>query len=67
MYIYHRFTDRARSVMKLAQQEALELSHQHIATEHILLALAEEGVGVAGNVLRSMGAGPSQVRSEIKK
>ena len=45
--MYERFTDRARKVMQLANQEAQRLNYEYIGTEHILLGLAKEGDGVA--------------------
>ena len=49
--MYERFTDRARKVMQLANQEAQRFNHEYIGTEHILLGLVKEGSGVAANVL----------------
>jgi ATP-dependent Clp protease ATP-binding subunit ClpC len=64
--VYERFTDRARKVLKLANQEAQRLNHEYIGTEHILLGLVKEGSGVAANVLKNLDIG-QQVRSEIEK
>ena len=50
--MYERFTDRARRVMQLANQEAQRFNHEYIGTEHILLGLIKEGSGVAASVLR---------------
>ena len=50
--MYERFTDRARKVMQLANQEAQRFNHEYIGTEHILLGLIKEGSGVAANVLK---------------
>ena len=50
--MYERFTDRARKVMQLANQEAQRFNHEYIGTEHILLGLVKEGSGVAANVAR---------------
>ena len=47
--MYERFTDRARKIMQLANQEAQRLNHEYIGTEHILLGLVKEGSGVAAN------------------
>ena len=47
--MYERFTDRARKVMQLANQEAQRFNHEYIGTEHILLGLVKEGTGVAAN------------------
>jgi hypothetical protein len=51
---YGNFTDRARKVMQLANQEAQRFNHEYIGTEHILLGLVQEGSGVAANVLKNM-------------
>ena len=48
--MYERFTDRARKVMQLANQEAQRFNHEYIGTEHVLLGLIKEGSGVAANV-----------------
>ena len=50
--MYERFTDRARKVMQLANQEAQRFNHEYIGTEHVLLGLIKEGSGVAANVLK---------------
>src|SRR5262245_16886416 len=52
--MYERFTDRAKKVMQLAEQEARRLDHEYIGTEHILLGLMKEGSGVAANVLKNL-------------
>lgn len=52
---YDKFTDRARRVMSLANRESRSWDHEYIGTEHILLALIEEGLGVAGMVLKDLG------------
>jgi len=65
--MYERFTDRARKVMNLANQEAKQLRHEYIGTEHILLGLAAEGSGVGANVLRSLDLEPNKLRLEIEK
>ena len=65
--MYERFTDRARKVMQLANQEAQRLNHEYIGTEHVLLGLIAEGSGVAANVLRNLGVDLRRVRSEVEK
>ena len=65
--LYHRFTDRARKVMQLANQEAQRLNHEHIGTEHVLLGLVKEGYGVAANVLKSLGADVRTMRRAVEK
>jgi ATP-dependent Clp protease ATP-binding subunit ClpC len=54
--MFERFTDRARRVVVLAQEEARMLNHNHIDTEHILLGLIHEGQGVAAQALVKLGA-----------
>lgn len=65
--MYEIFTDRARKVMQLANQEAQRFNHEYIGTEHILLALIKEGSGVASSVLRELGIEFIRVRLEIEK
>jgi ATP-dependent Clp protease ATP-binding subunit ClpA len=65
--MYERFTDRARKVMQLANQEAQRLHHEYIGTEHILLGLVKEGSGVAANVLKNLDIDLRKIRSEIDK
>src|ERR1700754_4999972 len=56
--MYERFTDRARKVMQLANQEAQRFNHEYIGTEHILLGLVKEGSGVAANAQKNLQHGP---------
>jgi ATP-dependent Clp protease ATP-binding subunit ClpA len=65
--MYERFTDRARKVMQLANQEAKRLNHACIGPEHILLGLVSEGSGVAANVLKNMGIDLQKIRQEVEK
>jgi len=65
--MYERFTDRARKVMALANQEAQRLNHDHISPEHVLLGLTKEGSGVGANVLKNLGVDHRKVRSEVEK
>jgi ATP-dependent Clp protease ATP-binding subunit ClpA len=65
--MYERFTDRARKVMQLANQEAQRFRHEYIGTEHILLGLIKEGSGVAANVMRNLDLNLAKVRSEVEK
>ena len=65
--MYERFTDRARKVMQLANQEAQRFNHEYIGTEHILLGLVAEGSGVAANVLKNLGIDLHRIRGEIEK
>src|SRR5881409_1628874 len=63
--MFERFTDRARRVVVLAQEEARQLSHNYIGTEHILLGLIREGEGVAAQVLVKLGADLNRVRQQV--
>jgi ATP-dependent Clp protease ATP-binding subunit ClpA len=65
--MYERFTDRARKVMQLANQEAQHFKHEYIGTEHILLGLVKEDSGVAANVLKNLEINLPKVRREIEK
>jgi ATP-dependent Clp protease ATP-binding subunit ClpC len=59
------FTPRAKKVLELSLREALQLSHNYIGTEHILLGLIREGQGVAAEVLTSLGGDLSRVRDKV--
>src|SRR6478609_3338133 len=63
--MFERFTDRARRVVVLAQEEAKMLNHNYIGTEHILLGLIHEGEGVAAQVLVKLGADLNKVRQQV--
>ncbi|HEV3255601.1 MAG TPA: Clp protease N-terminal domain-containing protein [Gemmataceae bacterium] len=65
--MYERFTDRARRVMQLANEEAQRFNHEYIGTEHILLGLVKEGDGVAAHVLKNLDIDLRKVRLEIEK
>jgi ATP-dependent Clp protease ATP-binding subunit ClpC len=65
--MYERFTDRARKVMQLAEQEAHRFNHEYIGTEHILLGLVEEGAGVAAAVLKNLNVDSHTIRLEVEK
>jgi ATP-dependent Clp protease ATP-binding subunit ClpC len=65
MRMFERFTDRARRVVVLAQEEARMLNHNYIGTEHILLGLIREGEGVAAQVLQKLGAELNRVRHRV--
>src|SRR5262249_21538200 len=65
--MYERFTDRARKVMQLANQEAQRFNHEYIGTEHLLLGLIKEGAGVAANVLKNLNIDLSRARREIEE
>jgi hypothetical protein len=65
--MFERFTDRARRVVVLAQEEARMLSHDYIGTEHLLLALIHEGKGVAAKALESLGISLEAVRHQVEE
>ncbi len=65
--MFERFTDRARRVVVLAQEEARLLNHSYIGTEHILLGLIHEGEGVAAKALESLGISLEAVRSQVEE
>ena len=65
--MFERFTDRARKVMALANQEAQRFNHEYIGTEHILLGLVKEGSGVGANVLKNLEVDLRKVRLEVEK
>src|SRR6476620_9528393 len=64
--MFERFTDRARRVVVLAQEEARMLSHNYIGTEHILLGLIHEGEGVAATALERLGISLEAVRAQVE-
>jgi ATP-dependent Clp protease ATP-binding subunit ClpA len=64
---YSRFTDRARKVMRFANQEAQSMNYEFIGTEHILLGLVKEGTGVAANVLKNHDVDLRKIRLELEK
>ncbi|MFI0357600.1 ATP-dependent Clp protease ATP-binding subunit [Actinomadura sp. 9N407] len=65
--MFERFTDRARRVVVLAQEEARMLNHNYIGTEHILLGLIHEGEGVAAKALESLGVSLESVRRQVEE
>src|SRR5436853_2499592 len=65
--MFERFTDRARRVVVLAQEEARLLNHNFIGTEHILLGLIHEGEGVAAKALESLGSSLEAVREQVEE
>jgi ATP-dependent Clp protease ATP-binding subunit ClpC len=65
--MFERFTDRARRVVVLAQEEARLLNHSYIGTEHILLGLIHEGEGVAAKALESLGISLEAVRNQVEE
>ncbi len=65
--MFERFTDRARRVVVLAQEEARMLNHNYVGTEHILLALIREGGGVAAKALESLGITEEAARQQVEE
>jgi len=65
--MFERFTDRARKIMALANQEAQRFNHEYIGTEHILLGLVKEGSGVGANVLKNLDVDIKKLRLEVEK
>ena len=63
---FDKFTERARRVLTLAQEEAQRFNHNYIGTEHLLLGLVREGDGVAAKVLANLGVELSKVRSAVE-
>ncbi len=63
---FDRFTERARKVLSLAQEEAQRFQHNYIGTEHLLLGLVREGEGVAARVLESLGVELYKVRNAVE-
>lgn len=64
--MFERFTDRARKVMALANQEAQRFNHEYITPEHILLGLVKDWESVAGRALAGMGVDPRKIRLEVE-
>jgi ATP-dependent Clp protease ATP-binding subunit ClpC len=65
--MFERFTDRARRVVVLAQEEAVGLNHDYVGTEHLLLGLVHEGEGVAAAALESLGIQLEAVRAQVEE
>ena len=63
---FEKFSERARRVLTIAQEEARQLNHSYIGTEHILLGLVREEEGVAAKVLTNLGVGLNKVRSAVE-
>jgi Clp amino terminal domain, pathogenicity island component len=63
---FDKFTERARKVLSLAQEEAQRFNHNYIGTEHLLLGLVREGDGVAAKVLNSLGVELNKIRSAVE-
>jgi ATP-dependent Clp protease ATP-binding subunit ClpC len=67
MFEFERLTDRARRVIVLAQEEARELKHNYLGTEHILLGLIHDGEGAAAKALQSLGISLEAVRHQVEE
>ncbi len=65
--MFERFTDRARRVVVLAQEECRVLNHNYVGTEHILLGLVHEGQGVGARALETLGISPEAVRQQVEE
>jgi ATP-dependent Clp protease ATP-binding subunit ClpC len=65
--MFERFTDRARRVVVLAQEEARLLNHNYVGTEHVLLGLIRESQGVAAKALESLGISLEAVRTQVEE
>src|SRR4051794_26965595 len=65
--LFERFTDRARRVVVLAQEEARLLNHNYIGTEHILLGLIREGEGIAAKALEQLDISLERVRTDVER
>jgi len=65
--VYDRLTDRAREVLKFANQEANRFNHEYIGTEHLLLGLVKQGNGVAAEVLKRLDVDRPTIRAEVEK
>ena len=65
--MYEQFSDRARNVMRLSEQEARRFTHEYVGTEHILLGLVAELGGLAIQVLANLDVDPRQIRLEVEK
>src|SRR5260370_42043995 len=63
---FNKFTERARKVLSLAQEEAQRFQHNYIGTEHILLGLVREGEGVGAKVLRNLGVDLQRVHNSVE-
>jgi len=66
LYPFERFTERAKKVLTLAQEEAERSHHSYIGTEHLLLGLLREGEGLAAKVLNNLGVEINKVRATIE-
>ena len=67
VFMFEKFTNRAKQVIKLAKKEAQRLNHNYLGTEHILLGLLKLGQGVAVNVLRTLGVDFDTAKNEVER
>lgn len=65
--MFERFTDRARRIVVLAQEEARALNHNYIGTEHLLLGMIQEGDGIAAKVMEILKISPGAVRDQVRQ
>lgn len=65
--MFEKFTDRARQIVVISQEEARRLGHGYIGTEHILLGLVREGQGIAAKTLESLGIPLDEVREKVEE
>ncbi|HOF03588.1 MAG TPA: Clp protease N-terminal domain-containing protein, partial [Atribacterota bacterium] len=65
--MFKRYTEKVRKVIMMAQEEAVNLNHNYIGTEHILVGLVKESEGIAGKVLRNLGIEADRVLEDIEK
>ena len=65
--MYERFTDRARKVMQLANQEAQRLNHEYIKPEHVLIGICKEGGGIVGEVFKFLELDPGKIRIKAEE
>jgi ATP-dependent Clp protease ATP-binding subunit ClpA len=65
--MYETFTDRSRRIIALATEQARQLNHEHLGTEHLLLGLIEEGHGVAANILKWLDIDLPKARDQVER
>lgn len=65
--MFKRYTEKAKKAIMIAQEEAINLNHDYIGTEHILIGLIKEEEGVASQVLRQLGANADKVVEEVER
>ncbi|NLD47627.1 MAG: hypothetical protein GX660_10575, partial [Clostridiaceae bacterium] len=65
--MYGRFTEKAEKAINFSQETAMELGHNYVGTEHLLLGLIKEGSGVAARVLQSQGVNEEKILKEVEE